>query len=78
MNHEEQPRARPTAAVFMILAVIMIWAGLIVSISDTIEAWPALVQLLFYMIAGIVWIVPLKPILRWSETGRWREGPPQP
>jgi predicted membrane channel-forming protein YqfA (hemolysin III family) len=78
MNHEEEPRGRPTAAVFMILAVILVWAVLVASVSDTVTRWPAAVQLLFYIVAGIVWILPLKPILRWSETGRWRNDPPQP
>lgn len=61
----------------MILGIIIVWAVLIASISDTVTAWPAWVQLPFYIIAGIVWILPLRPILRWSETGRWRAGPPQ-
>ncbi|GAA4019965.1 hypothetical protein GCM10022280_20150 [Sphingomonas swuensis] len=78
MTHEEQPRPRPTAAVFMILGIIAIWAGLVVSISDVVARWPALVQLLFYIVAGIIWILPLRPILRWSETGRWRADPPRP
>jgi ABC-type polysaccharide/polyol phosphate export permease len=78
MTHEEEPRPRPTAAVFMILGVILVWAALIASVSDTVAAWPALVQLLFYMVAGIIWILPLKPILRWSETGRWRDDRPRP
>lgn len=77
LTHEEEPRPRPTAAVFMILGIIIVWAALIASISDTVGAWPALVQLIFYIVAGVVWIVPLKPILRWSETGRWRDDPPQ-
>ncbi|WP_300974079.1 DUF2842 domain-containing protein [Sphingomonas sp. LHG3406-1] len=75
---EEEPRPRPTAAVFMILGIIIVWAALIASVSDTVTRWPALVQLIFYIVAGIVWILPLKPILRWSETGRWRSDPPQP
>lgn len=78
MNHEEQPRSRPTAGVFMILGIIIVWAVLIASLSDVVGRWPALVQLLFYIVAGIVWILPLRPILRWSETGRWRADPPQP
>lgn len=78
MNQEEEPRARPTAGVFMILGVIAVWAALVASVADVVSAWPALVQLLFYMVAGIVWILPLRPILRWSETGRWRSDPPQP
>lgn len=78
MNHEEQPRSRPTAGVFMILGIIIVWAVLIASLSEVVGRWPALVQLLFYIVAGIVWILPLRPILRWSETGRWRADPPQP
>lgn len=75
---EEQPRPRPAAGAFMILAIILFWSILIASVSDTVTRWPALVQLVFYMVAGIVWILPLRPILRWSETGRWRADPPQP
>lgn len=77
MIDEEEPRPRPTAGVFMILAIILVWAALVASISDTVARWPAVVQLLFYIVAGFIWILPLKPILRWSETGRWRDDPPQ-
>jgi len=76
MNEEQPPRPRPTAGVFMILGVIVVWAALIASLGDLVGRWPVLVQLLFYIVAGIIWILPLKPILRWSETGRWRDGSP--
>ena len=76
MNHEEEPRPRPTVGVFMIIGVIIVWAALIAAVSDVVTRWPAFVQLIFYIVAGIVWILPLKPILRWSETGRWRGDPP--
>jgi hypothetical protein len=76
MMDEEQPRARPAAGVFMILGVIIVWALLVASVSDIVTRWPALVQLLFYMVTGIIWILPLRPILRWSETGRWRADQP--
>lgn len=78
MNHEETPRPRPAIAIFMILGVIAVWAALVASVSDTVTRWPALVQLIFYIIAGVVWILPLKPILRWGETGRWRADAPKP
>lgn len=77
MMPQQEPRPRPTAGIFMILGIIALWAALIASVSDVIGRWPAWVQLPFYIVAGIVWILPLKPILRWSETGRWRAGPPQ-
>jgi hypothetical protein len=73
---EQQPRSRPTAAAFMIIGIIIAWAVLIASVSHIVTAWLWPVQALFYTVAGIVWIIPLKPILRWSETGRWRAGPP--
>ena len=76
--HEEQPRPRPTAAAFMIIGIIVVWSALIVSVSDVVTGWPWPVQAIFYTFAGLVWILPLKPILRWSETGRWRGDPPQP
>ncbi|HVF82788.1 MAG TPA: DUF2842 domain-containing protein [Sphingomicrobium sp.] len=72
MMQEQQPRSRPTAAAFMIIGIIVSWSALIVSLADIVGSWPWPVQALFYTIAGIIWIVPLKPILRWSETGRWR------
>jgi hypothetical protein len=56
----------------IILLLILFWAGLITSQAELIEgfAWP--VQALFYCVAGIVWIAPLKPLLFWMEHGRWR------
>jgi len=43
------------------------------SILDGIpKGLPALMQAPIYLIAGIVWILPLKPLLRWMELGRWR------
>ena len=74
---EHEPRWRPTAGVFLIFAIISIWAIIVASLSHTISTWPAWVQALFYTFAGIIWILPLKPILRWSETGRWRADRPQ-
>lgn len=71
-----EPRWRPTAAAFMIIGIIIFWAVLVATLSSLVTRWPWPVQLIFYIAAGFVWILPLKPILRWSETGRWRSDPP--
>ena len=71
------PRWRPVAGIFLIIGIIIVWAGVVASLSQTVTAWPVWVQTIFYMVAGIVWILPLKPILRWSETGRWRGDDPR-
>ena len=67
-----QPSWRKPAGIFAILALIAVWAALIVSLAGTVGRWPVLFQAIFYFVAGIVWILPLKPLIRWMETGRFR------
>ena len=57
---------------FAILALILVWVVLVASFSRLIGALPILAQCLIYLVLGIVWILPLKPLLLWMETGRWR------
>ena len=66
------PSWRKPAGMLIILLLILVWCVGIASLSGTIGRWHGLVQLLFYVVTGIVWIMPLKPLLRWMETGRWR------
>jgi predicted membrane channel-forming protein YqfA (hemolysin III family) len=57
--------------IFMLL-IIALWAVLIASFSNEIGSWPRGVQVVFYIIAGIIWIFPMRPLLSWMETGRFR------
>lgn len=66
------PDWRKPVGMLMILALIVAWCAIVVSFSATVGGWHWLVQLVFYVVTGIVWIAPLKPLLRWMETGRWR------
>ncbi|MFD1788648.1 DUF2842 domain-containing protein [Sphingomonas floccifaciens] len=66
------PSWRKPAGALGILAWIAFWVVLIASFSQIIGAWPILIQTIVYCVAGIVWILPLKPVLLWMETGRWR------
>jgi hypothetical protein len=69
-----KPSWRKPAGIGLILLLIMVWAVLIASLADQLTglAWP--LHALFYIVGGLVWIAPLKPLLRWMETGRWRRG----
>lgn len=69
---EYRPTWRKPAGMLAMLAIIAIWAGLIASFSNQIATWPRVLQLIFYVVAGIVWIFPIRPLLQWMETGRWR------
>ena len=67
-----RPSWRKPAGILGILLLITLWAALVASLAAFVEKWPVLVQGIFYLVAGLVWIAPLKPLLRWMETGRFR------
>ncbi|WP_298091913.1 DUF2842 domain-containing protein [uncultured Sphingomonas sp.] len=64
------PSWRKPAGMLLILAIIAAWAILITSLSATVGRWHWTLQLVFYLVTGIVWITPMKPLLRWMEGGR--------
>lgn len=74
----DEPSWRKPAGIFLILFIIAIWAILVLLASPLIERLPFLVQALVYVAAGIVWILPLKPLLAWMETGKLRPGGDEP
>jgi len=66
------PTWRKPAGIFIILGLIAVWSILIASASALVGNWAWPLQLAFYLVTGIVWIAPLRPLLLWMETGRWR------
>jgi len=69
---EHKPSWRKPAGMLFILLIIAVWAVIVASFSRVIGGWPGIVQLLVYVIAGIIWIFPVRPLLTWMETGRFR------
>lgn len=67
-----KPSWRKPAGVGLIVLLIAIWAVIVASVADLLEGLPWPVHALYYLIAGTVWILPLKPLLRWMETAKWR------
>ena len=70
MAHYAQPSWRKGAGIAAILLLIVVWAMLVASLARFVGGWPVLAQMAFYLIMGLVWIIPLKPLIRWSQTGR--------
>ena len=66
------PSWRNPAGVALILLLIVGWSVLVVSASSLIEGMPWPVHAIYYIAAGILWVLPLKPLLRWMGTGNWR------
>lgn len=72
MTDPASPSWRKPAGMFAILAIIAIWACIIASFANTIGQWPGLLQLIFYVVVGIIWIFPVRPLLSWMEIGRFK------
>jgi hypothetical protein len=68
-----KPSWRKPAGILAILILIAALATVIGSFADEIGQLPAFLQGLIYLFCGIVWIVPLRPLLSWMETGHFRK-----
>ena len=67
-----EPSWRQPAGIALILLLIVVWAVLAVSLAPLLDGLPRWLHVLYYLVAGLAWIAPLRPLLRWMETGRWR------
>ena len=59
----------------LILLLICVWAVIVIAGAEWLGDLPWPVRALYFAVAGIVWILPLKPLLRWMELGRFRDRP---
>ncbi len=66
------PSWRKPFGMLAILAYITVWIVVVASLSGIVGAWHWAIQAVFYLVTGIIWITPLRPMLSWMETGHWR------
>ncbi|KAA9018124.1 DUF2842 domain-containing protein [Sphingobium limneticum] len=73
-RHYHQPSWRKPVGMLAIVVLIALWAIMVGSLSGLIGALPMWAQVPVYVVLGIVWIwvLPLRRLLAWMETGRWR------
>ncbi|MEA3081022.1 MAG: hypothetical protein QOD54_690 [Sphingomonadales bacterium] len=67
-----EPSYRKLVGIGVILLLIVILMTFVAALARVVWHWPVLVQAAFYLFMGIVWILPLKPLVRWIETGSFR------
>jgi predicted membrane channel-forming protein YqfA (hemolysin III family) len=66
------PSSRKLIGIALILLLIVFWAAFVATLAPIVGRWPILVQAPFYLIMGTAWIIPLKPLIRWSQSGQFR------
>ena len=61
-------RTRKLIGTVVILAFVCIYALIVMVIAQgRIQDASKLVQGLFYLVAGMAWILPMMPLLKWME-----------
>ena len=63
------PSSRTLVGIALILLLIVVWATFVAGLARVVGQWPVLIQAPFYLFMGIAWIIPLKPLVRWIQTG---------
>ncbi len=66
------PSWRKPFGIFLMLLIITVWTIIVASFSASIGTLPGVVQVIIYIIAGIIWIIPMRPLLQWMETGKFK------
>jgi hypothetical protein len=72
MPEPVKPKWRNGAGMALILLLIVMWCIAVASLSPLVSQLPFVLEFLFYVVAGIGWIFPVRPLLTWMETGAWR------
>jgi hypothetical protein len=66
-----EPSWRKPVGILGLLVYLAVYALIIASFADTLSALPMPVTFFVYLVAGVAWILPLKPLFLWMNTGRW-------
>jgi hypothetical protein len=61
-------RTRKLIGTAAMLAFVVIYGPLAMALADSrIVETPTAVQTLIFLVLGIVWIIPLMPLIRWMQ-----------
>lgn len=58
---------RKIIASLVMLAFLTVWIFLAGTIGTRLTEAPDWLQLVFYIFAGIAWVFPLRPLMRWMN-----------
>jgi hypothetical protein len=68
----EKPTLRIPFGILGLLAVLAIYTLAVAWASQWIERLPNLAQAGVYLVLGTIWLLPLRRVLIWMETGSWK------
>lgn len=67
-----KPTFRAPIGMLLMLLLIFVYALLVVWLFEPVSRLNPLLQFPIWLILGIGWIFPARPIVVWISTGNWR------
>ena len=64
---------RKVIASLVLLAFMAFWIWLAATVGAQSGNWPKWAQLLFFVVAGIGWILPIRPLFAWMNSPKHAE-----
>ncbi len=68
-----EPSWRKPAGVIGLLLYLIIYAEAVAAFGGALARLPQLLMVLAYMLLGVAWVLPLRPLFLWMNTGRWKQ-----
>ena len=60
------PRLKKLFGLFLLLPALLVYFGAVVAMADKLPShW--LVRLIYFLVAGLLWSLPMIPFMRWME-----------
>ncbi|HXT08626.1 MAG TPA: DUF2842 domain-containing protein [Roseiarcus sp.] len=68
------PRIRKMVGGLAMLAFVLLYALVAMSLADSrpVNEAPELVRSGIYIVLGLLWVLPMMPLIVWMERGRFR------
>ena len=66
-----EPSWRKPVGILGMLLYMALYALLVSSFADLLATLPNWLAAIVYLIAGIAWVLPLRPLFVWMNPGRW-------
>ena len=66
-----EPSWRKPVGILVLLAYLAIYALVVSAFADTLSTIAQPWLFLAYLAAGLAWLLPLRPLFLWMNTGRW-------
>lgn len=64
---------RKLIAIVILFTILIGWIVAAATIGSQLTGAPRWLQLVFYIFAGVAWVLPLRPVFKWMNSAPDRE-----